>query len=87
VGLVEGRSVGHLAGVLEQSADAGLVVSRDAGGQPPGEGQQLLVAEGGVSPVTSLRSTPAQNAGSAPVRITAATPGSSPAAATASHKP
>ena len=42
-------------------------------------------ADGGVSPVTSLRSTPAQKAGSAPVRITTATAGSSPAAATASH--
>ena len=43
-------------------------------------------ALGGDSPVTSLRSTPAQKAGSAPVRITTATPGSSPAAATASHR-
>ena len=42
-------------------------------------------AVGGDSPLTSLRSTPAQKAGSAPVRITTATPGSSPAAATASH--
>ena len=39
----------------------------------------------GVSPLTSFRSTPALNAGSAPVRTTTSISGSSPAAPTASH--
>src|SRR4029079_11359830 len=44
-------------------------------------------ADGGASSDTSFRSTPAQKAGSAPVMITAATSGSSPAASTASQSP
>src|ERR1700722_3207346 len=41
--------------------------------------------EGGASPVSSLRSTPAEKAGSEPVRITASTSGSLPAVPIASH--
>jgi hypothetical protein len=42
-------------------------------------------AVGGVCPDTSFRSTPAQNAEPAPVRMTASTPGSESAAVNASH--